>query len=350
MNIKNIAYLFITITTIVVVLIFGQPLIIPFIIALLLWFTVRVIRSYIERVNFINNKFPFWLKNLVTSLFMIVVLGFASKILTNSINELARSYKKYQVNVDFLINKTNEAFNIDLIDIMKVHAGEFEFGTILSSIFNSLTDIFGSAFMIVIYALFIFIEEAYFRTKLKNVFTRNDQYTKISTVLERIEKSVAKYLGLKTFVSLITGVLSYFALLFIGIDSPVFWAFLIFLLNFIPTIGSLIATLFPAVFCLLQFGEFGPGIMVLLIVGAIQVVVGNILEPKLMGNSLNLSALVTIVALSFWGAIWGVTGMILSIPITVILVIVFSQFPSTRPFAIMLSEKGEIEELHQTGK
>ena len=140
-----------------------------------------------------------------------------------------------------------------------------------------------------------------------------------------------------------TGGLSYIALLIIGIDSPVFWAFLIFLLNFIPTIGSLIATMFPAVFCLLHYGEFGPGILVLIFVGAIQILVGNILEPKLMGSSMNISSLVTIIALSFWGAIWGVTGMILSVPITVIMIIIFSQFPSTRPIAVALSEKGEID-------
>ncbi len=165
----------------------------------------------------------------------------------------------------------------------------------------------------------------------------------ISGIIGRIERSVAKYLGLKALMSLITGALSYVVLLIIGIDSPVFWAFLIFMLNFIPTIGSLVATVFPAIFCLLQFGEFMLGLMVLLFVGAVQVLVGNVLEPKLMGNSMNLSALVTIIALSFWGSVWGVTGMILSIPITVIMVIVFSQFPTTRPIAILLSERGKIE-------
>jgi predicted PurR-regulated permease PerM len=137
--------------------------------------------------------------------------------------------------------------------------------------------------------------------------------------------------------------LSYFALIFIGIDVPLFWAFLIFLLNFIPTIGSLIGTLFPALFCLLQFGEITQGISVLAVVGAIQLVIGNIVEPKIMGNSLNLSSFVAIISLSLWGALWGVTGMILSIPITVIIVIILSQFQSTKSIAILLSEKGDLK-------
>lgn len=343
MNLKNIAYFFIAAISIVVVLTFGQNLLIPFVFALLLWFSVREIRSLMDRVDFIRKRFPSWAKNLLTSLFILTVLGAASKLISSSINSLAKSYKKYEANVDLLIAKVNETLNVDLMDFIQAHSGDLDFGMVLSSIFNSLTNILSSTFMIIIYALFIFLEEAYFKTKLRNVFSENNRFEKISGILNRIEKSVAKYLGLKTLVSLITGVLSYIVLLIIGIDSPVFWAFLIFLLNFIPTIGSLIGTIFPAIFSLLQFGEFMPGLMVLLFVGLIQVLVGNVLEPRLMGSSMNLSALVTIIALSFWGAVWGVTGMILSIPITVIMVIVFSQFPTTRPIAIMLSEKGKTE-------
>ncbi len=273
---------------------------------------------------------------------ILAVLAFSSTVITSSINSLAKSYKKYEKNVDQLVTQTNETLNIDLMDFLKGHTSDLDFGTILSSIFNSVTDILGSAFMIILYGLFIFLEESSFQQKLKNVFPDKERFDWVSGILTSMEKSIAKYLGLKTLVSLITGVLSYVVLLIIGIDSPIFWAFLIFILNYIPTIGSLIATTFPAIFCLLQFGEFTPGILVLIFVGAVQLIVGNVIEPKLMGNSMNLSALVTIIALSFWGAIWGVTGMILSIPITVIMVIVFSQFPSTKPVAIMLSDKGEV--------
>lgn len=343
MTLRNIAYFFIVAISLVVVLSFGQSLLIPFVFALLLWFIVREIKNFMNRVDFIKKKFPSWLKTVITSLFIFTILGFVSRVVLFNINTLSKSYKKYQSNVDLLINKINESLNVDLIGMIKGHWGDFDFGAILTLIFNSLTDILSSTFMIIIYALFIFLEEAHFQPKLKSIFSENNQYTKISGVLEQIEISIAKYLGLKTLVSLITGFLSYLVLMLIGIDSPVFWAFLIFLLNFIPTIGSLIATLFPAMFCLLQFGEFSQGVLVLIFVGTIQVMVGNILEPRLMGNSMNISSLVTIISLSFWGAVWGVTGMILSIPITVIIVIILSQFPATKPVAIMLSEKGKIK-------
>jgi len=340
---KNAAYFFITIISIITVLIVGKSLLIPFVFALLLWFIVRKIRHLLDRIKFIEKHFASWLKNLIPSVIILSVFGFISKILLDNINNLAQSYPAYEANVELIISQINDIFQINLIEIFKSHSAEFDFGTMLKAIFKSLTDLLGNAFIIIIYALFIFLEESNFHLKLKAVFNSSEQYNELNSVLEKIEKSITSYIGLKTLVSLITGVVSYLVLLFIGIDSPVFWAFLIFLLNYIPTIGSLIATMFPAIFCLLQFGEFTPFLLVLVLVGSIQVMVGNLLEPKLMGNSLNISSFVTIFALSFWGALWGVTGMLLSIPITVIMVIIFSHFKTTKPVAIMLSEKGSIE-------
>jgi AI-2 transport protein TqsA len=340
---RNTAYFFITIIAIVVTLIYGQSLMIPFVFALLLWFIVRKIRQVLDKIKFIKKYFPSWLKNLVPSILLIVVLSFISKLLMTNINNLAQSYPLYEQNVTLMIAQFNEIFQINLVELFKSQAGEFNFGVILKKIVASLSELLSNTFIIFIYALFIFLEESHFNNKLKAVFSDKKQFNELTNVLDKIEQSITSYIGLKTLVSFITGLASYFTLLFIGIDAPLFWAFLIFLLNFIPTIGSLIGTLFPATFCLLQFGDYHNCIMVLGIVGGIQVVVGNLLEPKVMGNSLNISSFVAIFALSFWGALWGVTGMLLSVPITVIMVIIFSHFNSTKAIAILLSEKGNIK-------
>ena len=149
-------------------------------------------------------------------------------------------------------------------------------------------------------------------------------------------------------VSFITGALSYGALVIFDVDAALFWAFLIFILNFIPTVGSLIATIFPALFAVVQQAELAQFLWVLGSVGLVQVIVGNIVEPKMMGTSLNMSSLVVILSLTIWGAIWGVMGMILSVPITVMMIIVFEEIPSLRFIAILLSEKGELSKpLHR---
>lgn len=341
MKIQNFAYFFICFIGIVTMLIYGQHLLIPIIFALLLWFIIKDIRQFMDKSSWLA-RLPSWLKNFSASILMIAVLSFVSTILLSSINSLAKSYTKYEPNFTKLVSQIDEYFGIDLMVLMKNQLGSFDYGSLLNPIFASISDILSNAFMIIIYTLFLFLEETNFRTKLKNVFPNKERYNSVSSVLVKIEESVSKYIGIKTLVSLLTGFVSFLVLYLIGIESPSFWAFLIFLLNYIPTVGSLIATVFPASFCLLQFESYTPAILVLVLVGVIQVLVGNVIEPKMIGNSMNISPLVTIIALTFWGLLWGVTGMILSVPITVILTMIFAQFDKTRPFAILMSEKGSI--------
>lgn len=336
---KKIAYFLISTIAIVIVLIYGKTLLIPFIFALLLWFLIRKVRHVIDKIEFVNDKIPSWFKNLFVSGIIIVIFSLVSKVILSNINQLALNYSTYENNVEIIITQFNELLNINLIEYLKTNASEFDFGKVLTEIFNSLSDLFGNAILIVIYTLFIFLEETNFDKKLKVALSPSDNYSEITNILNQIELSISNYIGMKSLVSLITGIISYFALLFIGIDSPLFWAFLIFILNFIPAIGSLVATIFPAIFCLLQFGGFKESLMVLSIVGATQLIIGNMIEPKLMGKTLNISPLVAIFALSFWGVLWGVTGMLISIPVTVIIVIICSHFEKTRPIAVMLSDK-----------
>ena len=339
---KNTAYFFIIAISIVTTLTFAKSLLLPFVFALLLWFISRKLRNLMNKVSIIKRYFPSWLKNTLSSLIIISLLIVISKILTSNINALAVASQSYDTNISAIIEKLSVYMTVDVTDTLKAQLGKSNLSEVLSLIFNSLTELFGNLFMIIIYVLFIFLEEANFHKKLMLAFANKGQQEKISVVLDKIEASITDYLGLKTLVSFITGLLSYLVLLFIGIDAPVFWAFLIALLNYIPTVGSLIATVFPATYCLLQFGEVYPFLMVLILVGIIQVIIGNVLEPRLMGNTLNISSLATLIALSIWGSIWGITGMFLSVPISVIIIIILSQFPNTRPAAILLSDKGDI--------
>ena len=343
---KNSAYFSIIIVVIISVLVIGKGILIPFIFALIFWFLTREIRKTIYKIPFATKFIPIWLSNIFVFTFIILSFSFMSEIITNSITNLSTSYSKYEPNVGAIIKKLNAYFHIDIIKLVKSFIGDFNYGSVLGDIANGISSLLGDTFMIIIYALFIFLEESSLKKKLTKVFkAKENKFTNIQSMIVKIEFSISNYLRLKTYVSLLTGILSYIVLLLVGVDSAPFWAFLIFLLNYIPTIGSLIATVFPAIFSLIQFGEFMPFLIVLIAVGFIQIVVGNIIEPKLFGKSLNLSPLITILSLAIWGKIWGVTGMVLSVPITVIMIIVFSQFEKTKTIAIFLSENGEIDEI-----
>ena len=323
-------------------LVYGEPIIVPFVIALLIWFVVKKMRNLLDKNAFIRKYIPSWLKTGLASFLIFGGIFFIVQMLTNNIQSLANSYSEYISNIESIGLKINDIFKINLTKELNHFVANFDFSSYLESLFNSLSEILGNMVMIIFYVVFLFVEESLFQHKIKLIFEPRNRFDKVSEILQKIDKSLSSYIGLKSLVSLLTTTLSYFIMLAVGIDSPVFWAFLIFMFNFIPSIGPILGTLLPTLFCLIQFGTFTPALIVLFGVGGVSVLVGSLVEPKLMGNTLNISPLVAILSLALWGSIWGIIGMLLSVPITVAMIIIFSQFPSTRSIAILLSEKGRV--------
>ncbi|MEE4286211.1 MAG: AI-2E family transporter [Mariniphaga sp.] len=340
-------YIFLVIVTLVVVLIYAQGIIIPFILAILFWFMIRIIKKLLKKVRYVKS-WPDWLLTSISSLVLLSFLFLTVEMISINISQLSNTLPVYEENINKVTQSIKNSFDIDFSGMMSDFTKDLNFGEILSKIFSTLTSLFGDAAMVLIYLIFLLIEESTFPHKLKAMYPESRKHEKMRDLVKKIDRSVSNYIALKTLVSLLTGILSYFVLLLIGVDAPAFWAFLIFVLNFIPTIGSLIATLFPTVFALLQFGEITPGILVLVIVGTIQLLVGNFLEPRLMGNSLNISPLVVLLTLTLWGLLWGIPGMLLSVPITVILIIIMSEFEETKPIAILLSRNGNLGEKNKS--
>jgi len=263
-------------------------------------------------------------------------------MISNNIQQLSEAAPEYQKNITMVSDKINEAFDIDIMESITGMVEDFDFAGILSSLFSALTSIFGDTFLIIIYLIFILIEEPIFPRKLNAMYKEPEKLANTQRMLGKIDKSINNYIAIKTLTSLLTGTLSFFVLLLIGVDAPFFWAFLIFIMNYIPTIGSIIATLFPTIFAMLQFGDFTHPVLVLAIVGSIQLLIGSVLEPRIMGNTLNMSTLVVILSLALWGLIWGVVGMLLGVLIMAILILVMAELPGTRSVAILLSKKGDV--------
>ncbi len=341
MEVPKRIYVFLVLIASALILIYAQSVIIPFILAILFWYMIRVFKKILLKIKFVD-RLPGWILTTVSSLLLFSFLLLIVNIITNNIQQISETMPVYQANINKITVELNSYFNIDVASLLDNFAKNLEFPALIRSLISALTGLFGNAVTIVLYLIFLLLEENMFPKKIKVIYPDPEKHKKIDEILNKIDKSIINYVALKTVISILTGILSYLALLFIGIDAPFFWAFLIFILNFIPNIGSLAATVFPAIFALLQFGRFTEGFLVLGIVGMIQLVIGNFIEPKVMGNSLNISPLVVILTLTLWGVMWGITGMLLSVPITVILIIIMAEFPSTRPFAILLSQDGQL--------
>lgn len=339
MNFAKRIYILLAAIIIVVLLIYAQSLLIPFVVAMIIWFIIRILKKGLKKIPWIR-KWPQWLLTVLSTVVLVSLLGLTVSLISNNIQELSESLPEYEENIKIVSNQINETFDIDLVASLTGYMEDFDYMGILSNLFSALTSLFGDAFLVILYLVFILLEEPIFPMKLRAMYSAPERLKPVNEMLEKIDESTSSYMAIKSVMSLLTGLLSYIVLMIIGVDAAFFWAFLIFLLNYIPAIGSIIATLFPAVFSMLQFGDISHPIMVLTIVGAIQVAVGNILEPRVMGNHLNISTLVVFLTLAVWGAIWGVIGMLLSVPITVIMILIMSEIPSTHSIAILLSKRG----------
>lgn len=201
-------------------------------------------------------------------------------------------------------------------------------GNTLSSFGNVMTN----AFLILLTVIFILAEEVGLREKL--IQARGDSPESM-LALDKFISSVNRYLGIKTMLSLLTGVLVAVMLWLLGVDYPLMWGMLAFMLNYIPTVGSLLAAV-PAI--LLALLQVSPFTVVIVVLGylAINLLVGNVLEPRLMGKGLNLSPLVVFLSLIFWGWVLGPVGMLLSIPLTILVKIGLESDPDSRWLGIML--------------
>ena len=339
---KNTAYLLISLIAIGYMLIIADNIIIPFILAMLIWFIVKDIRDLLNKIPFVKKWVPILVQNILVFLMFFGILSIISNMLIASIDSFRADLPSYQNNLVEMNEAIFKRFNFDVSKNITDFLGDFEFESIIQPVLNSLTGILSSSTMIIIYVIFIMMEEASVSKKAKLLFKTDENYQKASYIFSRIDQSFGSYISLKTLTSIVTASLSFLVLKLMGINSAPLWAIIIFLLNYIPSVGSLIATAFPTIIAFLQFGDYMPALWVLLGVGIIQLIVGNFLEPKIMGNTLNISPLVVIISLVVWGALWGIVGMFLSVPITVMLIIIFTQFESTRPVAILLSENGEV--------
>ncbi len=339
---KNLAYFFVIAIGIILTLVYGQNIIIQLIIALLLWFVTVRLKKMANKSKLFSRFVPAKLQLLAILTLLILILYFVINAVLSSLSGLLASFHIYEQNIIVVTTEIDNLFKINIEKEINSVINSLDIKSILSQLAEGLSSILSQSMMILIYLLFIFLETDSFKLKISAFFPEASDKQKFTQTLDKIASSLSGYFRVKTLMSFLTGFLSFIVLKIVGVEAPIFWAFLIFLLNYIPTIGSLIATVFPAVFSLLQFGSFVPFAVVLLLIVAIQQIVGNFIEPKLMGKNLNISPIVTIIALAVWGQIWGIMGMLLSVPITVVMIIVFSQFESTKKVAILLSEKGEL--------
>ncbi|VAW28253.1 Uncharacterized UPF0118 membrane protein [hydrothermal vent metagenome] len=336
------AAVLITLTAIITIFLFFKSFLQPLVVALLFWFIIIEVRAGLSKISIRKKTLPRIILTILSTGIVFFSFYISINIIITNINKLTANFELYSANLIALLEKIESLIGVENLG----ETLDNQKSTLMNSAANaasSLASFIGRLFLVFFYVLFLLLEETQINKKLEKMYGGVKESNRITKTWAKIHDLLHDYLTIKLLTSFLTGFLSFFVLLLLGIELPALWAFIIFILNFIPSVGSIIATSFPVLFSIVQYADVKQTISVLVGVLAVQVLIGNVVEPRLMGNKLNLSPLVVVVGLVFWGSIWGIIGMLLSVPIMASLMIVFSQFPNTRNTAIFLSQNGEID-------
>ena len=320
----------------------GRDLLVPLAIAIIIWYLINALATAVGRLRLASWTPPGWLRLTASVAAVVLVLIGMAELISDSFVAVTEAAPRYQANIERLISRVAGLLGVapptSIVDLFQ----EINVQGVIVNFAATAAAVAGNAGIIFIYAAFLLVEQRAFDAKLAAILPDAERQRRIREVLAHIQADIQTYLWIKTLMSLLTGAASYVLLIVVGVDFAAFWAFVIFLLNYVPTVGSILGVVFPALLTLVQFNTLGPFVIVVAGLGFLQFLIGNVLEPRLMGRSLNISPLVVILSLVLWGSIWGVAGMFLCVPITVILMIIAAQIPQTRWIAIALSGTGRI--------
>lgn len=326
----------------------GRPILIPLFIAMFLWYLVNAIATYYRKImpfkpcTYTATCTP--KSKVFDYISLILAVLTLCEIVYLFITQIQPMFRE----LIFALPEIQER----LIDLGRYLSGLFGYKLDMSLVPNltqtisrigmSAAQIATATGMVFVYILFLFMEQRTFRRKFVSLFPGKRQSKKMYYILNSIDENMKKYLFMKTALSAATGIFSYIWLQVIGLNFAGVWAFIIFITCYIPTIGPIVACTLPIIYALATSGNLHLVILTAAGLIGMQVLFNNILEPKLTGQTLNLSTLAILINLVFWGLIWGIAGMFFSVPLLVAIFVVTAQFDSTRWIAVLLSADGNI--------
>jgi predicted PurR-regulated permease PerM len=327
----------------IVVIVYGMQaakvLLVPFLLAV--FFALITVRPmlWLQR-----HHVPSVLAALLIVLTLMLGLGAVGTIVGSSIADFTAALPTYQQRLDGIVKQALELAASYLNDGTPVTELNDLFNPgwamgLAAGLLNALRDVLTNTFLILFTMVFILLEASSIGTKVKAAFGRRGGSLDGT---RKFLNDMGRYLGIKTAVSMVTGILAATVTWAVGLDFPLLWGMLAFLLNYIPTVGSIIAAV-PAV--LMGLVQFGPAEATTVAVGflVINIVFGNIIEPRLMGYGVGISPLVVFIGLVFWGWVFGPVGMLLAVPLTMTLKLALESDERSRWIAVLIGSERDAE-------
>lgn len=318
----------------------GSEVIIPIVISFFVYIFVNPILNRLEKLHV-----PKIIATVIVLLLVLVIFVLLCYIMFLMVNMLIQKLPYYQQRVialDRLISQHIAPFldedpeDISFLALLNIDWFGIAMSS-LTSISSKFLGILSDAMLIYVYLMFIILERQTIAPKILVAFERS-KGERAMMMIGRMSRQMSKYLLIKLLISGATGLLFYFASLISGLDFALVWGVLAFILNFIPTIGSILVTAGAILMAIIQFmPHWGMVIYVAVLMIAIEMILGNIIDPRLQGIQLNMSPLIILFSLAIWGYVWGIVGMFLAVPLTSIIQIICANIPGLKPVAIMIS-------------
>lgn len=315
----------------------------PFTIAVLLVFVMYPLIRCLDKC-----RIPRILSIVLVIMILIAGLFAFGMVFVTTGSNIIDAYYRYEDRVTDIYIWIAQFFELDYDEYLSVWEniwGQLGVRTWVRDFALSFTNIFlnfiGSAVVVLLFVLFLLLEASFLKEKLETAF--DNRSDRIKGIGQYVMIQVSRYLTAKFFISLANGIIFAVAFHFIGLEFAVLWGVIAFVLNFIPNLGSIVASVAISLFALIQFWpEPGPVIMVVAVILVVNLFLCNIFDPKIVGEHVGLSPLVILVSLALWGWIWGFAGMILAVPMTVIIKIVCENIPFLEPVSVLLGTRKSV--------
>jgi len=336
----NISLIIIALSILVYMLRELKGIFIPLSFAVFLQFLFIPVYRRLEK-----RKVPAWVINTFLVIFVLGVFYGLGSVVFASVNSFINESPKYEIKMQELLQLTIEKLEIPMEDVRSYINDRVNWvqifdrlsiSKVISTSMGTFLDFITKLLLTTVFLLFLLAERNSIGERLKQVLSEQDIKRNRDT-LRDIESSIKGYIINKTIISFVTALISIFWLSIFGVDFAIISGLLIFILNYIPNFGSIVATSFPIMVCFFQFGFGWQLLVVSILLLMTQIVMGNIIEPRFMGSRLKISPLVILISLIFWYWVWGPIGMVLAVPIISTLNIILKQFDSMRILSALVA-------------
>jgi AI-2 transport protein TqsA len=296
----------------------------------------------------LEHRLPHLSRRAATPLAVLLsalIFGGTAFFIAENATSFATQLVAYTPKLNGLIAKVAGAFGVDAPPSLAQLFHQLDPAKYLGQVARYFQSFASTAAFVLVYLGFIIASRRGWERKVIGLFPQREERQEAMNAFIRIRDGVEQYLWVQTITGLMIAVGSWIAMVAVGLNDALFWAFLIFIASYIPLVGGIVAVAAPPLFALVQFDTYWQAIVLFVVLQAIGMVVGNIIYPRMQGRSLNIDPVVVLLALAFWGAVWGLAGAFLSTPLTVALMVIMAQFDGTRWIAVILSADGDPQQL-----